>query len=328
MVRLAIAAIVLASSLQLVLAQESKVPEVRVGILEYGTVAWELATVKDYELDAAHDIALEIVPFAGEDATAIALKTGAVDVIVSDWLWVSRMRSEGEDFVLTPYSTSAAALMVPQDSPLEDIEDLTGQRLGVAGGPLDKSWLLLQGLASERFDRDLAEANEISYGAPPLLSEMLKADRLDAVLTFWHYAARLEAEGFRELIGTQDVAYALGAKGNVSMLGYVFRRDWARDNPEAIQGFIAATTAAKQLLASDDDEWRRLQETGVIRDEGETLLALRDSYRDGIPRRGGAQDRQDAALLYEILAQIGGEDLVGGARVFDPETYWGLAGAR
>ena len=49
------------------------------------------------------------------------------------------------------------------------------------------------------------------------------------MLNFWPYAARLEAEGFTQLIGIEDVVSELGAKGEVAMVGFVFSEGWAKD---------------------------------------------------------------------------------------------------
>ena len=40
---------------------------------------------------------------ASNDATRIAINAGAVDVIVSDWLYVSRQRAEGVPLTFVPY---------------------------------------------------------------------------------------------------------------------------------------------------------------------------------------------------------------------------------
>ena len=68
---------------------------------------------------------------------------------------------------------------------------------------------------------------------------------LDAVLNFWHFCARLEANGFRRLIGADDAAKALGASGPVSALGYVFHDKWADENPDAAMGFVKASAAGQ-----------------------------------------------------------------------------------
>ncbi len=101
--------------------------KVRIGVLKFGTVSWELDTLKHHGFDAANGIELDVVNFAGEDATNVALQAGEVDVIVSDWLWVSRLRSEGERPHSRPYSTAVGAVMVKQDSPIGTIADLEGQ---------------------------------------------------------------------------------------------------------------------------------------------------------------------------------------------------------
>jgi NitT/TauT family transport system substrate-binding protein len=294
--------------------------KVRIGVLKFGTVSWELDTVKHHKLDAANGIDLEVVYFAGEDATNVAMLAGEIDIIVSDWLWVSRQRSEGDDVTLAPYSTAVGAVMVRQESPIRTITDLKQKKIGVAGGPLDKSWLLIQALARRDHGVDLATANEIVFGAPPLLSEKAMQGELDAVLNFWHFCARLEANGFRRLVGAEDAAKALGASGAVSALGYVFHEKWANENPDAAKGFVKASAQAKDLLARSDAEWQRL--APIVRAEGAELEKLRDRYREGIPARTIAEEEADAGNLYRVLADIGGEKLVGSAPEMAPGTYW------
>jgi NitT/TauT family transport system substrate-binding protein len=294
--------------------------KVRIGVLKFGTVSWELDTLKHHKLDAVNGIDLEVVYFAGEDATNVAMLAGEIDIIVSDWLWVSRQRSEGGDLTLVPYSTAVGAIMVRQDSPVRTLSDLKRKKIGVAGGPLDKSWLLIQALARRDHGFDLSAANEIVYGAPPLLSEKAMQGELDAVLNFWHFCARLEANGFRRLVGANEASKALGASGAVSALGYVFHEKWASENPDAAEGFVKASAEAKKLLARSDAEWLRL--APIVRAEGKELEVLRDRYREGIPTRPVAEEEADAGKLYRVLAEVGGEKLVGAAPEMAPGTFW------
>lgn len=295
-------------------------PKVRLGVLKFGTVSWELDTVKHHALDVANGVDLEVVSFAGEDATNVAMLAGEIDMIVSDWLWVSRQRSEGSDVTLVPYSTAVGAIMVKEDSPIQSVADLKQKKIGVTGGPLDKSWLLIQGLAQRDYGLDLPASNDIAFGAPPLMSEKAMQGELDAVLNFWHFCARLEANGFRRLVGANEAAAALGASGPVSALGYVFHDEWAAKNSEAVRGFIKASADAKQLLASSDEEWLRL--APLMRAEGKELERLRDRYREGIPSRPVAEEEADAAKLYKVLAELGGSKLVGDAPEMAPGTFW------
>ncbi|MBX2879105.1 MAG: ABC transporter substrate-binding protein [Granulosicoccus sp.] len=295
---------------------------VKVGLLKFGTVNWEIKAMKAAGLDIANNVEVTVVPFASGDASEIAIQGGEVDIIVSDWLWVSRMRANGADLTFAPYSSSVGSIMVADDSPVKTLGDLKGKKLGVAGGPLDKSWLLLQGMAKQEFGLDLAAENEIVFAAPPLLAEKTRDGELDAMLNFWHYCARLKAAGFRYLVSAEDAANALGASGPVSAIGYVFSEEWATKNPVAAKGFIEASKATKQLLKESDAEWVRLGETKAIKDKEAARNVLRDKFRQGIPSRPVQDEIVDAGVLYEVLAGIGGKKLVGDSPVMVEGTYW------
>ncbi len=296
--------------------------KVRVGLLKFGTVNWELKSMIANEFDKQNGIEAEIVPYASGDATKIALQGGEVDVIVSDWLWVSRQRASGQDLTFVPYSSAVGAIMVPGDSAAQSLEDVKGMKIGVAGGPLDKNWLLLQGMAKQDFGFDLAGENEVVFGAPPLLAEKTREGELDAMLNFWHFCARLEAVGFKRLVSGLDAASALGASGPVSAIGYVFSEAWASENPDAASGFVNASRATKELLKSSDEEWDRLASAGAIKDKPDALKVLRDRFREGIPARAISDEIGDASKVYGILAELGGKKLVGDSSQMVEGTYW------
>ena len=310
----------------LALAQPaSAANKVTVGVLKFGTVSWALDTIHANGLDKAEGIELDVVPLASTQATTVGLQAGSVDIIATDWLWVSRERSTGGDFTFSPFTTALGAIMVPPNSPIKTLGDLKGKRLGVAGGPLDKSWLLLVAYALRTANLDLRKETTQEYGAPPLLAERAKQGELDAVLNFWPYAARLEAEGFTQLIGVEDVVSELGAKGEVAMVGYVFSESWAKQNLEAIQGFLRAAAKADELLATSNEEWNRLKPIMGENDPSfndKTFDALRRRYREGIPERSVTENEFDAKILYQFLRELGGEKLVGPGTELAPGTFW------
>src|SRR6516225_11855625 len=119
---------------------------IRLAVQKTGTLAWELDVIKAHGIDRQLDLTIETMELASTEAGKIALKGGAADVMLSDWLWVARERSLGDDFVFYPSSSTLGAVMVSAQSSIRDVVDLKGRKLGVAGGPLDKSWLLLQAL--------------------------------------------------------------------------------------------------------------------------------------------------------------------------------------
>jgi NitT/TauT family transport system substrate-binding protein len=293
---------------------------VKVGVLAFGTVNWELDVIRHHGLDKQHGFTLEVQGFGSGEATNVALQGEAVDTIVDDYLWVSRQRSDGQPLTFVPFSSTVGALMVPPDSDIGSLADLKGKKLGVAGGPLDKSWLLLQALAAKRHGMDLAAEVEPVYGAPPLLNEKVQDGELDAVLNYWHFAARLDAKGYRQLVGIEEAIAELGVASVPPQLGYVFYQSFAEQNPALIAAFAEASRAAKELLKGDE-EWERIRPLTKAEDDA-TFEALKRRFRAGIIEHWGEAERADAAELFAILAGLGGTKLVGGASELAPGTFW------
>src|SRR5215510_14830027 len=248
-------------------AQTSAMAEdrIRLAVQRTGTLAWELDVIRTHGLDRKRDLAIEAVELASTEAGKIALKGGSADLMLSDWLWVARERSLSDQLVFYPSSSTLGAVMVPADSPIASVVDLKGKRLAVAGGPLDKSWLLLQGLAS-RTGLDLRRQATIVYGAPPLLSEKALQGEQDATLTFWNFCAELEGKGFKRAIMIDAVMKELGAKGAVAILGFAFDGGWAAKNKAMVDRFLEAVAQAKEILATSESEWQRLAPRIGVRD--------------------------------------------------------------
>lgn len=314
------ALLITALALSASLATRSDAETIRLAVQKTGTFAWELAVIRSHSLDKQANLSIEPVELASPEAGKIALRAGSADIIVSDWLWVSRERSLGGKLTFYPYSSALGAVMVPNNSPLHTLADLKGHTLAVAGGPIDKSWLLLQ--ASMKQDgTDLKTDSNVIYGAPPLLTAKALSGESDATLNYWNFCAALEAKGFRRLAGIEDILPKLGAKGRTAMVGYVFDEAWGNTHADLLARFIAMTRKAKEILASSDADWDQIQSlTGAT--DAATLRAYRDGYRTGIPHRPIAEEEADARVLYRVLAKIGGRDLVGPAPELDPGTFY------
>ena len=293
---------------------------IRLAVQKTGTFAWELAVIRAHGLDRQANLTIEVSELASPEAGKVALRGGAADVIVSDWLWVSRERGLGAKLTFYPYSSALGAVMVPDSSSIRTLADLKGRKLAVAGGPIDKSWLLLR--ASMKQDGiDLKSESTILYGAPPLLAAKTLSGEMDATVNYWNFCAALEAKGLRRLIGIEDLLPKLGATGRTSMIGYVFDEGWGSANRDTVASFIAVTREAKEILASSDAEWEKIAPlTGAP--DAATLHAYRDRYREGIPRRPIADEEADARVLYRVLAAIGGRELVGPGAELDAGTFY------
>lgn len=292
----------------------------RVGVQKSGTFAWELAVIKARGLAESVGLNLDVVDLANVDAGKIAIAGGSVDLILSDWLWVSRERSLGRGLTFYPYSSAVGAVMARAGGPVASFADLRNKAFGVAGGPLDKSWLLLQAFA-KRSGFDIANETHVAYGSPPLLAEKAAQGEFDATLQFWNFCADLEERGFRSVIEIQDVEKSLGAAGPVAMVGYVFDEAYAAKNAATLDKFLSVTRQAKEILAADAEEWPPIMAMIGQKDPGAAAL-YRKRYSQGVPRRAILDEEADARVLLKTLADVGGEALIGHSSALDPGTYY------
>jgi NitT/TauT family transport system substrate-binding protein len=301
-------------------ADAAEPPVVRVAALKFGTVSWELDVIREHALDRRHGVRVAVTELSAKSALSVALQGDAVDLIVNDWIWVARQRAAGHDYVYYPYSLAVGGLVARPGSGIASLADLEGRRLGIAGGPVDKSWLLLRAYGRKTLGRDLRELVEPAFAAPPLLNAMILKGDLDAALNFWHYQVRLEHAGMERVIDIATVLRGLGVDSALPLVGWVFDGGWARAHRDAIEGFLRASDAAKALLRDSDAEWERIRP--LTRAEDPRMLELlRDAYRAGLPSPG-ADYRQAATEVFEVLAREGGAELVGEARSLDPEVFW------
>src|SRR4051812_42516390 len=294
-------------------------PEVRVGTLQFGTVNWELGVIGD-GIDRKHGFALQPVVLADKDATSVALLSGDVDAIVTDWIWVAKQRSLGRDFTFVPFSRSVGALMVDPARGYKTIGDLKGKALGVAGGATDKSWVLLRAYAMKTQSMDIAKAVDAQFAAPPMLNELVLRGKLDGVLNFWNFNARLKEKGMVPLITVGEILPALGIKTPPPLLGWVFSEKWAKDHPDLANGLIDASYEAKHAMKTDDSLWQKLRPK-MDADTDRLFEILRDGYREGIPDGYSEADVTAASEAFAVMRSID-PNAVGGLESLPAGTFW------
>lgn len=290
------------------LAQD--LPVIRAATLKIGTVNWEMATIIDNGLDRKHGFTLEMQPYADNGATRIAVEGDAADMAVADWIWVARQRAAGKDYVVVPYSRAVGGVVVPADSPAQTLSDLAGGKIGIAGGPLDKSWLILRAYAQQHEGFDLRAQTEQVFGAPPLVFKSALGGDYAGAINFWHFLAKMKAAGMRELISVETAATALGLDPDVPLLGYYFKQGFLDAHPGLAQAFYDASRDAKDLLA-DPAAWDPIRPQMNAASDAQ-FDQLRRDWLAGVPARGPV-DATAAGQLLALMAELGGEELVGKA---------------
>ncbi|MDQ8697408.1 ABC transporter substrate-binding protein [Hyphomicrobium sp. LHD-15] len=295
-------------------------PPLRLASVKYGTLSWVIATIRALELDKKAGLEIEVIDVASNQAGPVALLASGADVIVSDWTWAMRQRALGEKLKFAPYSSALGAVVVPEKSGITAISGLEGKALGVAGSAIDKSWLLLRAYSKKVLGRDMAQYARPSFGAAPLLAEEMRSGRIDAVLNFWTYAARLTGSGFKEILTIDTVMKDLGIDPVPALVGFIWKEDYEAVHAGEITKLLGIVQEANAVLAVDDGAWERLRPLVKPETDGE-FRAIIASYRAGIPKPWGAAEVKSAEKLMQVLVEAGDAELMGHGTEFDPKLF-------
>ncbi len=302
-------------------APAKNLADVRVGVLKYGTVNWEIEVIKHYQLDKKYNFNLQITPLSNKNASAVALQSNAVDIILGDWLWVNRQRFNGKNYTLFPTSIASGGLYIEEKSDIKSVQDLKQTKIGIAGGSVDKNWLLLQAYTKKIHQIEIKKNAELVFATPPLLNRLMLQGNVDSAINFWHYNARLSANGYQLLISVPQMLSELGISGQVPLLGWIFDRQWATEQNEALTAFLQASKEAKQRLLLCDEEWQRIRHLTKA-DNDDVFIALKNEYRNRLLKKFSTEELNASQQVFTILAKQGGRDLVGKATTLAEKTFW------
>lgn len=279
-----------------------QLPQVRVAVLQSGTVNWELQHLKNQSYDRQFGFDLQINKVASLSAARLALTSDSADIIVSDWLWAGKRNADGAQLRFIPFSSQIGSVIVKPEQTIKTLAELKGKNIGVAGGPLNKGWVLLRTAAKDA-GVDLQKEAKVQYGAPPLLSQALKRGQVDVLVTFWHYGARLEAEGYQRWLSLEELMSGLGMKSKVPMLGYILKAGFANQNSVVVEGFTKAIQQTKNDLAENDTYWNGLRHL-MKAENDEIYQALIKGYRNGTPKSVDTDQISDAVRFFELIDQL------------------------
>lgn len=291
------------------------------GLQQVGTAQWEITAMQDLGLDKKHDLDLELVPLASDQAGQVALQTGKVDIILSDFVWTSLQRDQGNQITLVPHSLAVGGLMAAPGSDIKSLADLKGKTLA-AQTPVDKTWVILQAYYGKETGGVLKDDAQARFGAPPLINELLERGQVQAAVNVWSWNARAKLAGATEIVSVPEMLKGLGVKQTPPLLGWVFKDSTAAQKPDAIKAFLDASFDTKQALLTNDDLWNKLRDVMKVGDNDKLFAALRDGYRDGIVRGYDPNDTDAARETFALLVQYGGEPVVGNATGLADGTFY------
>lgn len=301
-------------------AAQAQPYELTLALQATGTAKWELAAMRALGLDTAHGVALAVRDVADSRAGQIALQAHEVDIILSDFVWVSLQRHQGAAIALVPHSLSVGGVMADPKTGMIGIAQLKGKTVAVSGSPVDKSYVLLDAAYRSLMGSALTDDADVRFGAPPLVNEMLVACEAQAALNLWNWNARARLAGMVDLISVPQLLGYLGLDRTPPLLGWAFFTDAGKD--DAIRAFLDASFATKAALLADDGLWDTIRPAMDVGGNDALFAELRDGYRAGIVTSYGPAEIDAASRFFAIIAEAGGLDAVGGVGTLSPGTFW------
>ena len=322
------AAAVLAMATGLATAAAAQdLPTVTIAVQTSGTVNWEIQTILHHGLDAQERLrARGDGRLPARRRAQVAFLGGEADVIVSDWILGGAAARRGRG---------------PRDHPLlqggrrgdgarrqhrrETLADLKGEQIGIAGGPVDKSWIILRALALRAGLRPRRRDHPgLRRAADRLQGRARRRGGGGGQLLALHGQAGGGGHAPPDL-GRRGAARELGLDPDVPLLGYVVQRRDAARAPGAgrrprrrlARGQGAARHRRRRVGAAAPADERR--ERRGVRQRCATAGATASP-------RPGRSTRPRSAKLLAVMAELGGEELVGQATtlpegVFAPLGY-------
>jgi NitT/TauT family transport system substrate-binding protein len=153
-----------------------------------------------------------------------------------------------------------------------------------------------------------------------LLAEEMRAGRMDAVLNYWTYAARLTGSGFKEILSISDVMKDLGIDPVPALVGFVWKESYEAAHGKEVATLLDVVRQANAMLATDDAAWERLRPIVKPASDGE-FKAIVAAYRAGIPKPWGTAEVASAKKLMDVLVGAGDAELMGHGTEFDAKLF-------
>jgi len=283
--------------------------------------------LKKLGLDRKHGFLLEITLLRDQvkgslQSFEIALQDGTADLVDIDWISIARHRTRGIPITAVfPYGRIVGGLVAPYDSPIRDLQDLRGRRIGVVR-LLDKNWLIARGACRKLYGFDPQEEGRVVEALSKTnLVQLLEEGKVDGAFQFWQLIPPLVATGrYRQVLDVQDLIGELGVKRMIPITAFTVQDEFLARHPDLLQGFIKAFCEAATFMKEDDRIWEEIGREVLGGIETKVLHALRESWRSRVMTSWDLETIKEIHLFFDELVRLVGSEALGVATI-PPGTF-------
>ncbi len=217
------------------------------------------------------------VQSTGGTQTIQALLANNIDFASSAWpAWINAIAKGGKIKAVISGSVTSrddpgVGLVVLENSSIKTVRDLIGKKISVNVLGAEADYKIRQYLSQNGFSIDQVQLVVVPWAQQ---EQVLRTGQVDAAGSFQYdyYNMASERGGLREIPGSSSY----DIKGNNTALGYGFREDFIKENPETVKRFIIAYEKSRRLV------WEEIK-----RDPERVKKAVAEVYTDkgGNPKR-------------------------------------------
>lgn len=211
-----------------------------------GTV---VAVIENRALD--EQCGIDIQPqYFSPDAVQIALLSGRTDTAFFGYnSWAKSEEAQTRLSLLAPLQTEHSSLIVPEDSPVQSLEDLRGQRIAMLPpvSAQHQHFAELTALAGMNLNEDFQPVT----GPPPAIEAFLQRGEVDAALVFEPNATNLLRGGGYRAVFRLNEEYQRVTGAPLHMLAVTANSRWLEDHGQEAECVVTAVREATRLLAED-----------------------------------------------------------------------------
>ncbi len=165
-------------------------------------------------------------------------------------------------------------ILVRADSPIKDVGQLKGKKIGILGGAASFSANMFMAVTQAYYDFDPRKDDKVQYGASALLASLLQRGEIDAFLSNDPVTSIELSKGRVRSIGEMGAIYAshTGHHPTVGALSVTDRL--ASEHPEAVSAFIGGWMEAAKILTSDRKAWAEMSRLLLGMDDAKVINLL------------------------------------------------------
>ena len=284
-----------------------------------GSPRYMLYTIKRLGLDHQNGFHLDVQLVSDEleggvETVEAKLQGEEADLIDIDYISTARERAAGAPIVaFHPYGRTVGGLVVPVESEIRGIGDLSDTRIGVVRR-LDKNWILVRAACREYHGFDPDEtATPVEVGSKVGLTRALREGEVDGVLQFWPIVPEITETGpYREAFPVSDLVQRLSETDRkLPISTFLTSEEYLEARPEAIRGFKGAYTEVVDRLCTEDEHWDVIGERLMYEKDPAIVAAVRDGWREMVVADWDGETVEGMERLFSHLKAVAGAEALG-----------------